>query len=293
MNFKQCLAGIVLGLTLGCSSPESSPPKEQCIAYPSRTTIQRCMAATGMICKVSVYQATTEVQGKDKKWYSTEVAEVKHTRKWGSCVALAKEPGQVYLLTANHVVTTPDVFTEINEETPSVREVYHKIKEHMQLVEEYKKEGDEFLIKGSLLEVVASSEQDLALVRAKENSVINTIRKLGNVYEGDLIFGTSMSFADGVKGLSARFNQRIIRSCDIGSVKARDDPQDSSDDHITYVTMNTQKGNSGGPVFDTGGSLIGIRILSFPTGADRITGMVHGDAIREFLQKSGYARFIQ
>jgi len=294
MSFQQGLVGIVLGCMVGCSSSEPSPLKEQPVVYPSRATIQRCMSATGMICKVSVYQATTERQDKEKKWHATEVATIKHTRKWGSCVALAKEQGQLYLLTASHVVTTPDVFTEISEKNPSVREVYRKVEEHMQLVEEYKKEqNNEFTVTGSVLEVVARSEKDIALVRAKTNVAMTTVNILGYGDLGDIIFGTSMSFLEGVKSKYVQFNRRLISSCDVGSVKSLEDPQDPSDDHITYVAMNTQKGNSGGPVFDKQGNLIGIRILYFPTDADRITGIVHAHAVREFLRDAGYTRLIR
>ena len=57
--------------------------------------------------------------------------------------------------------------------------------------------------------------------------------------------------------------------------------------------MNTQQGNSGGPVFNQDFELVGLRAHVFVTQISNIEDMINANAIRQFLADAEYGRLIR
>ncbi|MBI4016861.1 MAG: trypsin-like peptidase domain-containing protein [Candidatus Aenigmarchaeota archaeon] len=256
-----------------------------------------------MIMQTVQYEYVEETIGPDGRWVQNGQKGVMLFESYGSGVCLAQSAEGAYILTANHVVAPMEQTQTLPDLTGAMRRILTKISENTGIVISYSHDAEHNLIFETVpAEILASNEHDIALVRTSTPVAIHmggrqftlrTVNRTGSVSEGDTVFGIGYRILPRVESDYLNVNERLIRSFDVGFVKSIGDPNERSDDEINYISMNTQQGNSGGPVFNQNFELVGLRAHVFFTRTSNIEDMINAYAIRDFLQTSGYARLLQ
>ncbi len=294
-NYSGIIASAALGLTLGCSVPETtndSAGLEQRLTLPSEAERERLLQTTCMVRNNAVYDFVEQAMTPEGTWAPNGKKGQMTLVSYGSGVGLAHEQNSTYVLTAKHVVDPREEHMTLQHMTLPLRRVLVRSHEELGMVTRYWYDAGELQFDVLPLEVVATSQYDLALVRTQERAQLNTVSRLGQVHDGDIIYGVGYKILQPTASEYLNLGTRVIRAFDVGFVKSVGDPNESTDDHINYITLNTQHGNSGGPVFNQECELVGLRAHAFILPLSSIEDMVNSSAIGEFLVSSGYGRFI-
>ncbi len=295
-KYFNILAAAVLSVAVGCSYPPRLPERtlEDRLGFPAQQVRQQMLETVCMIRKNVVYKYVEEQLGPDGQWIPNGNTGVLPAGGYGSGVCLAQSPEGTYILTANHVVDPmEDTITLINP-FDNLRRILTKVSEETGIVTSYSYDAEHNLTFETVsAEVLATSNQDLALVRTSTPVSLREVNMVGAVSEGDAVFGIGYRVLPRVESEYLNLNERVIRAFDVGFVKSIGDPNDNSDDQINYISMNTQQGNSGGPVFNQNFELVGLRAHVFLTRLSSIEDMINARAIREFLTTSGYIKLLR
>lgn len=280
-----------LTIQTGCVSPQ--PTLEQRLGIPVSDVRQQMLETACMIRKEAVYSYIEEEIGLDGDWHPNGNAGTMPMGGYGSGVALAHRPEGTYILTANHVVSEIEQEITLINPFSGLRRRCTKLSEETSVVTSYSYDNERHLTFETVpAELIASNNHDLALIRTPRLS-IRTANRIGSVTEGDAVFGIGYRILPAVESEYLNLNERVVRAFDVGFVKSTGDQMDDSDDQINYISMNTQRGNSGGPVFNSNFELVGLRAHVFLTQISNIEDMINAKAIQTFLTESGYAQLIR
>ncbi|MBI4148501.1 trypsin-like peptidase domain-containing protein [Candidatus Woesearchaeota archaeon] len=286
----------ILGIALavpGCRLPQPQPSSLEQLVVPSVTGRQAMMDSARMIYQSVAYHFEEEQAGPDGKWAPTGTAGDVNSYGYGSGVCVSNDDHESYFITAYHVVSPFEDEQIASHPFLPLRRRFVKTSETLGLVTAYRLHAGELVYETIPLEIAAHSDNDIALVRANQRVEARAIHRLGTASIGETIYGVGYRAFPESELPSLVLNERLLKSFDIGYVKSLGDPLDPSDDHIAYISMNTQAGNSGGPVFNARGDLIGIRAHAFMLPLAPVEDMINATAIRTFLDSSGYTRLLR
>lgn len=283
---KWILAGALA--VSGCVQPHTipAPASLEERLLPSESERQDMLHSVQLIRVKKTYIVTDELFDPiDKVWRKFGSEKKEFDEHFGSGVVVAEREGHSYILTAAHVVDT-----ETRKPHMPVMEAFRKqeknVKTEISLVTNHTNNNGIFSEEQLPVEVLAISPLDIALVRVKKK-LDKYITGFEDVMIGDQVFGTGYAYIPTIDIKYLSSNQRMIKMFNVGFVKSLGDPSDKSDDHVLYVNMNTQPGNSGGPVFTRNLALAGMHAHTLAGGGATYQGIVSAKAIKQFLKEQG------
>lgn len=286
------VAAGLLTVVAGCSQPAERPVcpvppvSLEGRLLPSAESRQAMLDAVQLVKVKRTYAVVEELFDPVKKeWQPLGLEKREVDERFGSGAVVGVKDGYSYVLTAAHVVDF--------EKRAVVRPLFESLRRQERLVNTevnvvvgYGKNEGVVFEKQLSGEVVVLSKLDMALVRVKDKLSVG-VHEFREVDVGDPVFCVGFVFIPALDRQYLSSNERMLKMFNVGFVKSLGDPLDASDDHLLYVNMNTQPGNSGGPVFTQDMALAGMNVHTLAGGGAQYQGIVNAKTIQKFLKENG------